>query len=70
MDLYRYVVLSDKEEYAHISGLGFLTALDDIFDDDTIIDLTWIFQDKLPDPTCDMKSTCSYFTRKGNFCFA
>lgn len=68
MDLYRYVVLSDKEEHNHISGLGILTALDYIFnfDDDTIIDLTWCFQDDLPDPTCDMKNTCSYFTRKGN----
>ena len=66
MDLYRYVVHSNKEEHKHISGLGILTSLDYIFDEDTIIDLTWCFLDDLPDPNCNMKDTCSYFTKKGN----
>lgn len=68
MKLYRYVVLTDNENYQHISGLGILTALDYIFDfdDDLIISLTSCFQDELPDPDCNMQNTCSYFTKKGN----
>ena len=68
MELYRYVVLSDKEEYAHVSGLGILTALDYVFnfDDDMIIYLSSCFLDDLPEPDCNMKNTCSYFTKKGN----
>ena len=66
MKLYRYVVLSDKEEHQSFSGYGILTALDYIFDEDTIINLTAIFQDKLPDPDCIMNNTCSYFTKRGN----
>lgn len=66
MELYRYVVLSDKEEHQSFSGYGIMTALDYIFDEDTIIYLTAIFQDRLPDPDCNMNDTCSYFTKKGN----
>lgn len=66
MELYRYVILSDKKEHAHFSGYGILTSLDYIFDEDTIIDLTHVFLDELPDPDCNMKDTISYFTKKGN----
>lgn len=66
MELYRYVVISDKKEHEHFSGYGILTSLDYIFDEDTIIDLTHIFLDELPDPDCNMNDTCSYFTKKGN----
>lgn len=66
MELYRYVVLSDKEEHQSFSGYGIMTALDYIFDEDTIIDLTAILLDRLPDPDCNMDNTCSYFTKKGN----
>lgn len=66
MELYRYVVYSDKKEHESFSGYGILTSLDYIFDDDTIIDLTHIFLDELPDPDCDMRDTVSYFTKKGN----
>ena len=68
MDLYRYEVKSDKKECSHISGLGILTSLDYIFDNDDykIIDLTYYFLDKLPDPLCNMNNTRSYFTQKGN----
>lgn len=66
MELYRYIVVSDKEEYQFFYGSGILTSLDYIFDEDTIIDLVAIFEDELPDPNCDMHNTASYFTKKGN----
>lgn len=66
MELYRYVVLSDKKEHEHFSGYGIFTSLDYIFNEDTIIDLTHIFLDELADPDCNMRDTVSYFTKKGN----
>ena len=66
MELYRYIVMSDKEEHQSFSGYGILTSLDYIFDEDTIIDLVAIFEDDLLDPNCDMHDTVSYFTKKGN----
>lgn len=66
MELYRYIVMSDKEEHQSFSGYGILTSLDYIFDEDTIIDLVATFEDDLLDPDCDMHDTVSYFTKKGN----
>ena len=66
MELYRYVVYSDKEEHQHFSGYGILTSLDYIFDEDTIIYLTAVLLDDLPDPDVNMDNTVSYFTKKGN----
>lgn len=48
---------------------GFLSALDEYFDTDTIFNLSWIFEDKLKCPVIDMNNTISYFTVRGNRAF-
>lgn len=48
---------------------GFLTALDDFFDEYTVLNLCWFFEDKLDCPDMGMTNTISYFTPKGNRTF-
>ena len=63
MKVFRYEVIDNGVHK------GFLTAFDDYFDDDTIFELCWFFEHKLPDPDINMKNTTSYFTEKGNRTF-
>ena len=63
LKVYRYEVIDNGVHK------GFLTAFDDYFDDDTIFELCWFFEHKLPDPDINMKNTTSYFTEKGNRTF-
>ena len=63
MKVYRYEVVDNDIRQ------GFLTAFDDYFDDDTIFELCWFFEHKLPDPDINMQNTISYFTEKGNRTF-
>ena len=60
---YRYEIVDNGKHY------GFLTALDDYFNIDEIIDLCWFFEEKLPLPTIEMTNTVSYFTKSGNRTF-
>ena len=60
---YRYEIIDNGKHY------GFLTALDNYFNIDEIIDLCWFFEEKLPLPTIEMTNTVSYFTKSGNRTF-
>lgn len=60
---YRYEVVDNGKHF------GFLTAFDDYFNIDEIVDLCWFFEEKLPLPTVEMANTVSYFTKKGNRTF-
>lgn len=60
---YRYEIVDNGKH------CGFLTALDDYFNIDEIIDLCWFFEEKLPLPTIEMTNTVSYFTKSGNRTF-
>ena len=60
MLLYRYEFV--KDDYR----IGFLTGLDDFFNDDEVLSLGWVFEKDLPCPNFNMENTKSYFTEKGN----
>ena len=58
--LYRYEFVKDNYR------IGFLTGLDDFFDELEVFSLSWVFERDLNCPDFNMENTKSYFTEKGN----